>query len=390
MTEVVLASCSGGIVNLTLIEDLRGDTVRGDAKELADIALFEDRAGVRPTKTQYDADFEAAFATGRSLWSAHADELQEGMDPSRLRERLLGPFLSLLGYDLQYQRSHLSAGEESFRITHLGWDGGDAPPMILDPLPPDSRGERQRRSAHDEMQAYLNESPRHTWGIVSDGRVLRIVRDFHHTRTKGYVEFELAHIFEAGSVAELPGTLPGLSQFPIFGAAGTPCRGWQRTPKSPRSVTTGAAVPPLDISWRGSGEAPTASGSKSHRTPGQRCFGVQSGTTATSARRSRIRTRAVRRATHSAVSHPLPSLRGAAGDAPRQPTLRSYLLNDQTPKDRGDQPNGRSPLRPLGGTEGHVLGVPRRDSCRRSRRLPVQRRAVRPITYSVPRRGLYP
>lgn len=202
MTEVVLASCSGGIVNLTLIEDLRGDTVRGDAKELADIALFEDRAGVRPTKTQYDADFEAAFATGRSLWSAHADELQEGMDPSRLRERLLGPFLSLLGYDLQYQRSHLSAGEESFRITHLGWDGGDAPPMILDPLPPDSRGERQRRSAHDEMQAYLNESPRHTWGIVSDGRVLRIVRDFHHTRTKGYVEFELAHIFEAGSVAD--------------------------------------------------------------------------------------------------------------------------------------------------------------------------------------------
>ena len=202
MTEVVLASCSGGIVNLTLIEDLRGETVKGDAKDLADIALFEDRAGVRPTKAQYDADFEAAFASGRSLWSAHADELEQGMDPGRLRERLLGPFLSLLGYDLQYQRSHLSAGEGTFRITHLGWDGEDAPPMILDPSSPDKRAERQRRSSHDEMQAYLNESSRHTWGIVSDGRVLRLVRDFHHTRTKGYVEFELAHIFEAGSVAD--------------------------------------------------------------------------------------------------------------------------------------------------------------------------------------------
>jgi hypothetical protein len=202
MTEVVLASCSGGIVNLTLIEDLRGDTVTGDAKELADLALFEDKESVRPTRAQYDADFEAAFATGRSLWSAHADEIEQGMDAGRLRERLLGPFLSLLGFNLQFQRSHLSAGDGSFRITHMGWEGEDAPPMILDPAPPDVRGERQRRSAHEEMQAYLNASTKHTWGIVSDGRVVRLVRDFHHTRTKGYVEFEVEHIFEASSVAD--------------------------------------------------------------------------------------------------------------------------------------------------------------------------------------------
>jgi len=202
MTDVVLAACSGGIVNLTLIEDLRGDTVTGDARELADLALFEDRAGVRPTRAQYEADFEAAFATGRSLWSAHADELEQGMEASRLRDRLIGPFLSLLGYDLQYQRSHLAAGDETFRITHLGWAADDAPPMILDPSPLDERGERQRRSAHDEMQAYLNASSQHTWGIVSNGRVLRLVRDFHHTRTKGFAEFELEHIFEAGSVED--------------------------------------------------------------------------------------------------------------------------------------------------------------------------------------------
>ena len=201
MSEVVLASCSGGILNLTILEDLRADKVTGDGDKLADVALFENLEGTRLTRAEYERDFEAAYAHGRLLWTDYGPELAAGMEVSRLRERLLIPFFRLLGYAPTFQRAHLQAGDGSFRITHLGWDGTDTPPMILDIAAPDDRT-AGHWSAHDELQAYLNASREHTWGVFSDGKVLRLLRDFHHTRTRGYVEFELEHIFEAGSLED--------------------------------------------------------------------------------------------------------------------------------------------------------------------------------------------
>ena len=49
------------------------------------------------------------------------------------------------------------------------------------------------------MQAYLNGAPS-AWGVVTDGIHLRILRDFHHTRTKGYVQFDLAAILTADAL----------------------------------------------------------------------------------------------------------------------------------------------------------------------------------------------
>lgn len=49
MTDVLLASCSGGIVNQSLIEDLRGEKVTGDAMELANIAEFTTCPATHPS-----------------------------------------------------------------------------------------------------------------------------------------------------------------------------------------------------------------------------------------------------------------------------------------------------------------------------------------------------
>jgi hypothetical protein len=198
MTEVLLASCSGGIVNQALIEDLRGDKVAGDAKLLAEIAEFTDLGGTAPKRAEYDADFETAFQVGKAIWAGMADELAVGIDTGRLRDRLLLPLLRHLGFDPQFQRAHLPAAGDTYRISHLGWDAADAPPFIIEPGEPDV-GTGGRRAAHDEMQRYLNGSAV-AWGIVTNGTVLRLLRNFHHTRTKGYVQFDLAAIFTAGSV----------------------------------------------------------------------------------------------------------------------------------------------------------------------------------------------
>ena len=40
------------------------------------------------------------------------------------------------------------------------------------------------------------------WGIVTNGIALRILRQFYHTTTKGYVEFDIDIIFRERSFTE--------------------------------------------------------------------------------------------------------------------------------------------------------------------------------------------
>ncbi|MCV7278848.1 hypothetical protein H7J88_04205 [Mycolicibacterium flavescens] len=198
MTDVSLIHTSGGLIGDVITDSLRAPDVDGDAKFLTAAATFTDLNGSVPTKTQLLSDQEAAFRTGVALWSTYGDELKSGMDISRIRDRLVIKLLDLLGFSPAYQRAKLSAGGQSWDISHLGWQGEDGPPIHTVAAGDfDQRGER-KRSPHEELQGYLNASDAR-WGILTNGRVLRLLRDYHHTRTRGYVEFDLVAIFEAAS-----------------------------------------------------------------------------------------------------------------------------------------------------------------------------------------------
>jgi hypothetical protein len=199
MSEVSLVHTSGGLIGDPLAADLRQPAVVGDAAFLAEIATFTDQAGKTATKTQHQADLTAAFNSAQALWNAHAAELAEGMETTRLRERLLRPLLDALGFQPQYQRARADAGGQTWGITHLGWNGPDAPPLVLTSAPALDARDGGKRSPHEELQGYLNAEPDLRWGLLSNGRVLRLLRDFHHTRTRGYVEFDLAALLEACS-----------------------------------------------------------------------------------------------------------------------------------------------------------------------------------------------
>lgn len=76
--------------------------------------------------------------------------------------------------------------------------GGDA--AGLDARRESGTGLR-RLSPHDLLQRYLNLSRASRWGLLSDGLRLRLLRDYHHTYTRGYVEFDLQGIFSARDFA---------------------------------------------------------------------------------------------------------------------------------------------------------------------------------------------
>jgi hypothetical protein len=52
------------------------------------------------------------------------------------------------------------------------------------------------------MQVFLNVTEDDLWALLSNGRRLRLLRDYYHTFSKGYVEFDLESIFETRNYAD--------------------------------------------------------------------------------------------------------------------------------------------------------------------------------------------
>ncbi|MCS7239439.1 MAG: N-6 DNA methylase, partial [Thermoguttaceae bacterium] len=121
-------------------------------------------------------------------------------DTALTRKRWVIPFLELLGYDLEDNQKAYQLGDQCYSISHRAGKNEDAPPIHivgarqeLGRVDPHSR---PRLSPHALMQEFLNRSE-YLWGIVTNGRVLRLLRKSTLLRRQAYVEFDLAAIFEA-------------------------------------------------------------------------------------------------------------------------------------------------------------------------------------------------
>lgn len=156
-----------------------------------------------------DEDIATSFELLRERWEEIRTKiLEDQYDTTQLRDRWIKPFLGMLGFEPVYISHNLKndAGIE-YHIPYRGWDAEDAPliHMVHSSADFDARDKNNRthpnKSPHDLLQQYLNTSA-HSWAILINGRKVRILRDFYHSITKGFIEFDIEGIFETANTEQ--------------------------------------------------------------------------------------------------------------------------------------------------------------------------------------------
>jgi hypothetical protein len=156
-----------------------------------------------------DEDIAVTFELLRETWEAiRVKVINNELDNAQLRKRWIVPLLEYLGFKPVHHATHvLSDTGVEYHIAYQGWEGAAAPKLHLVHSSQDFDNKdghsrtHSHKSPHDMLQQYLNTS-KDSWGLVVNGKKIRLLRDFYHSITKGYLEFDLEGIFETGDTQQ--------------------------------------------------------------------------------------------------------------------------------------------------------------------------------------------
>lgn len=183
--------------------------------DLIDALTTADLTGQRPQdfglppRRNITDEVASAFNDARTLWSVFQSRLarlpESDLATSLTRDSWAIPFLGLLGYELRYNPRAYDVDGLTFAISHRAGETETASPVHvvgarqeMGRLAPSGR---PRLSPHALMQEYLNRSEA-LWGVVTNGRTLRLLRDSTFVRRQAYVEFDLEAIFAEDRFAD--------------------------------------------------------------------------------------------------------------------------------------------------------------------------------------------
>lgn len=163
--------------------------------------------GVTPTDyhiakgEQFGTRITDAWNRLRIAWKDFSDRIavlpDEEIGTTVTRDRWLLVVFEVLGYGRLPARRALTVDAKDYPISH-GWS--DVPVHLVSAkLPIDRRTAGVKGAAgaspHSMVQELLNRSDEHLWAFVSNGRVLRLLRDNASLTRQAFVEFDLEAMF---------------------------------------------------------------------------------------------------------------------------------------------------------------------------------------------------
>lgn len=179
------------------------------------LGQIEDLPGQRPADFGLDTgvkvkdEIARAWADAQDYWRIFQRKL-ETVKPgnnatTETRNLWIVPLLGLLRYDIEYQRSTELNGK-TYAISHRITNRADASLQIIgyrDPAGLDKKpaNATRRMSAHALVQEFLNLHEQ-LYGLVTDGHVIRLLRDSSRLIKQSYLEFDLDRIFTDGLFAD--------------------------------------------------------------------------------------------------------------------------------------------------------------------------------------------
>lgn len=180
----------GQILSADLIDAIeQGNKHSQDGRDFG----FETRVSVKN-------EIADAWAAARSFWSIYQNKLakidETSVATSETRNLWLVPFLAELGYKPDLAPASEVNGK-SYAISHRDHSRDDLPIHLMgwgDEMDKRRVGVN-RLSPHATLQEYLNVTE-HLYGLVSNGRQLRLLRDSSRLIKLTYLEFDLQRMFE--------------------------------------------------------------------------------------------------------------------------------------------------------------------------------------------------
>jgi len=198
--------------------------------------LYDDTIGQRPADFGLDSgskvkdEIARAWADAQDYWrifqrkvelAANGElraEKNRGHSPlatphspltTETRNLWMVPLLGLLGYQLEYQAKAVELNGKTYAISHRVVNRGNTPLHVigyreaagLDRKPERTHIGAPRMSAHGLLQEYLNLHDE-LYGLVTNGRMLRLLRDSSRLIKLTYLEFDLDRIFTDGLFAD--------------------------------------------------------------------------------------------------------------------------------------------------------------------------------------------
>ncbi len=180
---------------------------------------LDDAPGQRPadfgldTGSKVKDEIARAWADAQDYWRIFQRKLEtlrpDSPATTETRQQWITPLLGLLGYQLEYQAKGVELNGKTYAISHRVTNRGNTPIHIvgaretagLDRKPERTHIGAPRMSAHALVQEYLNLHDE-LYGIVTNGRVLRLLRDSSRLIKLSYLEFDLDRIFSDGLFAD--------------------------------------------------------------------------------------------------------------------------------------------------------------------------------------------
>ena len=181
--------------------------------------LYDDTIGQRPADFGLDSgskvkdEIARAWADAQDYWRIFQRKLDtlkaDSPATTETRNLWMVPLLGVLGYQLEYQAKAVELNGKTYAISHRVVNRGNTPLHIigyreaagLDRKPERTHIGAPRMSAHGLVQEYLNLHDE-LYGLVTNGRVLRLLRDSSRLIKLTYLEFDLDRIFTDGLFAD--------------------------------------------------------------------------------------------------------------------------------------------------------------------------------------------